>query len=89
METAHDFNVQGLERVAGRLNKVNAGVNPVVDNIHPVDFIFSLQVGIKPLFNVFHNGSPRIVVVDKIAKPGGIHNRQAQANPIFFDISTD
>ena len=47
MESPHEFDVEGFERVAGRLNKVDTRVNTVIDNIGPVWFILCLEIGIE------------------------------------------
>lgn len=68
MQSAHDLNVERLQRVTRRLNKVNASVNSVVNNIHPVDLVFGIKVGVKTLLDVLDDRPPRIIVVDKVTK---------------------
>jgi hypothetical protein len=62
--------------MASWLNEVHAGVNSVVNNVHTVDLVLSVQVGIKALLNVVHNWSPGLIIVDKISKARGINNSQ-------------
>lgn len=74
MKSAHNFNVQWLQSMASWLDEVYTGVDPVVNNVHSVDLVLGIQVGVKPLLNVIHNWSPRFVIVDEITKARGINN---------------
>lgn len=58
MEPPHELDVEWLERVTGRLNKVDARVNTVVNNIRPVRFVFCLEVGIESRLDTFQNWLP-------------------------------
>lgn len=55
VQSAHNFNVEGLQRVAGGLDEVDTGVDTVVDDVCTVDFVLSLEVGIVSLLNILHN----------------------------------
>jgi hypothetical protein len=72
----HDLNVQGLQRVASGLDEVHNSVDAVVYNVHAVDLVFCLEVGVKSLLDVLDNGVPRLVVVDEIAKAGCVNHGQ-------------
>jgi hypothetical protein len=76
MKSAHNFNVQWLQSMASRLNEVNTGVDPVVNDIHAVDLVLSVQVCIETLFDVIHNWSPRLIIVNEVTKTRGINNGQ-------------
>ena len=41
-----------------RLNEVDASVNPVVDELDPVDPVLLLEVGVEPSFDVVDDGLP-------------------------------
>lgn len=86
METAHDLDVERLERVASGLDEVHTGVNAVVDNVAAVNLVLSLKVGIETLLDVLDNRAPRVVVVDKVTETGGINNAQAEADTVLLDI---
>lgn len=58
VQPLHDLNVKRLKRVAGGLDEENAGMNAVVDNVHPVDFVLGVQIRIKALLDVVHNRPP-------------------------------
>ena len=58
MQSAHHFDIKRLQRVTCRLDKVDTCVNSVINNVHPVDFVLSIKVGIKSLLNVFNDRSP-------------------------------
>ena len=40
------------------LDEVDASVNTIVDNVHPVDLVLGLKIGIKALFDVLDDRSP-------------------------------
>jgi hypothetical protein len=44
--------------VPGRLNKVYACMDAVVNNVHTIHLILCVEIGIKALFNVIDNRSP-------------------------------
>ena len=58
-----------------RLDEVDAGMHTVVDDIHPVDLVFGIQVCIKASLDVVDDWFPGVVIVDKVSKTGGIDNR--------------
>lgn len=89
MQAAHDFNVERFQGVACGLNEVDAGMDSVIHNVHSVHLVLGLEIGIESLFNVLHNGSPRVIVVDKISKAGGINHSQAQTDAIFLNVGAD
>ena len=66
----HHLNVDGLQGVAGGLDEVDNGMDTVVDDVHAVDLVLSIQVCVEPLLNVLDNGIPRLIVVDEVAKTG-------------------
>ena len=70
VQTAHDLDVERLERVASGLDEIDTGVDAVVDNVHAVDLVLSIQVGVEALLNVLDNGVPGLIVVDEVAKAG-------------------
>lgn len=88
MQSAHHFNVQWLQRMTCRLDKVYTCVHSVVHDVHSVDLVLGIQVGIETLLNVLDNGSPRVIIVDKVTKPWGIDNGETETHTIFLDIGT-
>jgi hypothetical protein len=54
----HHLNVDGLQGVAGGLDEVDNGMDTVVDDVHAVDLVLSIQVCVEPLLNVLDNGIP-------------------------------
>jgi hypothetical protein len=75
--------------VAGGLNEVDNSVDTVVNNVHAIDLVFSLEVSIESLLDVLNNGVPGFIVVDEIAKAGCIDNCQPEANAILFNVGAD
>jgi hypothetical protein len=60
VETSHELDVEGLERVARGLNKVDTRVNAVIDDIRAVGFILCFQVCVETAFNAFQNRFPTL-----------------------------
>ena len=67
MEAAHDLNVKRLQSMASGLNEVDTGMDSVINNVHAIDLVLGLEIGIKSLFDVLHNWSPGVVVVDEVS----------------------
>lgn len=89
MQSAHDLDIEWLERMASWLNEVDASVNTVVNDVHTVDLVLRLKISIKSLFNVLNNRSPGVVVVDEITKSGGVNYRQSETDAILLNVCTD
>ena len=77
VQSTHDFDVQRLESVAGGLDEVNACMNTVIHDVHPVDLVLRIEVSVEARFNVLNNRPPRVIVVDKIAEPWRVHNGES------------
>ena len=86
VQPAHDFDVQRLQRMPSRLDEVNTGVYTVVHNICAVDLVLCFQEAIESLLNVLDNWTPRIIVVDKVAKSRSINNRQTKTNALLLNV---
>lgn len=54
--------------MASGLDEENASMDAVIDNVHSVNLVLSIQVGVVTLFDVVYNGSPRLVIVDKVSE---------------------
>lgn len=89
VQLLHDLNIERLERVAGRLDEVNNSVDTVVNNIHAVDLVLSIKVGIKSLLNVLNNRIPRFVVVDEVTESGCINDGQSEADAVLLDVGAN
>ena len=89
MEATHHLNVQWLQGMTSRLDEVDARVNPIIDDVHTVDLVLSVEIGIKTLLDVLYDWLPRIVVVDKITKAGSVNDCESKTYTIFFDIRAD
>lgn len=74
--------------MTGRLYEVNACMDTVVYDVHAIDFVLSVEIGIETLLDVLNDRSPRIIIVDKVAKSWGVYHRQAEANTILLNIGT-
>jgi hypothetical protein len=89
MESAHDLNVKRLERVAGGLDKEDTCMNTVVNNIHAVNLVLSIQVGVESLLDVVDDRAPRLIIVDKISKTWCIDNSEAETNTCLLNVGAD
>jgi hypothetical protein len=89
VQTTHDLDIERLERVTSRLDEVNTGVDAVVNNVHAVDLVLGIQVGVEALLDVFDDWAPRVVVVDKVTETRGVDDSQAQADSVLLDIGTN
>lgn len=89
MQSAHHLDVERLERVAGGLDEVYTCVDAVVDNVHAVDLVFGIEVGVEPLLDVLHDWSPRVIVVHEITKARSINDSQAEADAVLLDVGAD
>lgn len=89
MQSAHDLDVERLKRVPGGLNEVDAGMDAVVDDVHAVNLVLGVEVGVKSLLNVLHDRSPRVVVIDEVTKAGRVHHGQAQADAVLLNVGAD
>lgn len=89
VKAAHDLDVEGLERVAGGLDEEHAGMDAVVNDVHAVNLVLGVEVGIEALLNVLDNRAPRLVVVDKVTEAGSVHNGQAEANASLLDVRAE
>lgn len=77
VEALHNLDIQRLERVTCGLDEEDASMDAVVHNVDTVDLVLGIQVRIETLLDVVGDWSPRLVVVHKVTKTGGIDNSQA------------
>jgi hypothetical protein len=89
VKATHNLDVERLERMASGLDKENASVDSVVNDIHTVDLVLGIEVGIVTLLNVVDNGTPGLVVIDKVTKAGGINNGQAETDTSLLNVGAD
>ena len=89
----HDLHVKRLQSVSCGGNEVEAGVNPLVSNIEPGQSMNSnsiissnsplhpglgLQVAVKLVLNVVHDGVPALAVVHGLTEPGSVNDSQRE-----------
>ena len=89
VQAAHDLDIERLQRVAGRLNEVHAGMHAVVDDVHAVDLVLRVEVGVETLLDVLDNRSPGVVVVDEVTEAGSVNDGQAEAHAVLLDVCGD
>lgn len=89
VQAPHDLNVQRLQRVASGLNEEDASVDTVVNNVHAIDLVLSVEVCIIATLYVVNNGTPGLIVVDKVPESRGVNHGQAETNTSFLDVGAD
>jgi len=88
--------------VTRRLNKIQAGVDAVVNDFLTVDLVFVVQILVKSGLNVLNNWSPTrdvsegkrrgeanrlpLIIVHEITETRGINNGQTEANTILLNV---
>lgn len=86
MESLHNLNIEGFKGVTSWLDEVNTGMHSVVNNVHPVDLVLSVKVGIESGVDIVNNWPPGLIVVHEVSKTRGINNGQTEANAVLLDI---
>lgn len=76
-QTLHDFDVEGLERVAGGADEVQAGVHTEIDLVLAAGLLLLKHVGLMLVVEELDDGHPRVAVVDIVAKAGRVDDGQA------------
>ena len=89
MKSAHDLYIQRLERMAGWLHEVDTGMHAIVNNVHSVDLVLGVKIGIKSLLNVLDDWAPRVIVVHEVTKAMRINNGQTEADAVLLNIGAD
>ena len=75
--------------MTSRLNEVHTGVDAVVDDVHAVDLVLSVEVGIEALLDVLDNGAPGLVVIDEVTEAGCVDDVQSQTDAVLLDVCAD
>lgn len=89
VQAAHHLNVQRLEGVASRLDKVDTCMHTVVHNVHPVDLVLGIKVCVEARLNVLNDWAPGVVIVYKVSEAGSVDHGQSQTHSALLDIGTD
>lgn len=89
MKASHNLNVQGLQRVAGRLNEEDTSMDTVVNDVHAIDLVLSIEVSIISTLDIVNNRAPRLVIVNEVTESRGVDDSQAKADTRLLDIGTN
>jgi hypothetical protein len=76
-ELLHDFNVQGLEAVAGRTDEVQASVHTEIDLLGSARLLLLKHVALMLVVEELDDRLPRVAVVHVVAETGGVNDREA------------
>lgn len=85
-QSLHDFNVKGLESVASGTDKVQASVNTKVDLVLAARLLLLKHVGLMLVVEELDDGHPGVAVVDIVAEPGGVNNRELDLERLFLEL---
>ena len=89
MKSAHNLDIKWLEGVASWLEEVDASVDAVVNDVHAVDLVLGIEVGVEALLDVIDDWSPGLVVVDEVSESRGINNSQAKTDAVLLNIRAE
>ncbi|KAI6755223.1 hypothetical protein HG531_004329 [Fusarium graminearum] len=73
-EALHDLNIERLEGVAGRADKVQAGMDTEINLVLTAGLLLLEHVRLVLVVEELDDGHPRVAVVDIVAESGGIDN---------------
>lgn len=89
VQSAHEFDVNVLQGVAGGLDKVDAGMDSVVRDFLAVELVLLREVRVEAGLDVIEDRLPAFIVVDKVAETGGVDDGEAESDAIFLNVGTD
>lgn len=72
--------------MTGGLDKVEAGMDTVVDELGPVHPVLLLEVGVKARLDVVDNRLPAIIVVDKVTEARRVNDSEAESHATLLDV---
>lgn len=61
-------------------------MDTVVNNVHAVDLVLGIEIGIESLLDVVNNWSPGLVVVDEVSEARCVDNSQTKTDAVLLDI---
>ena len=63
--------------MASRLDEVDAGMHTVIHDVHAIDLVFGIEVCVESLFNVLHDRTPRIFVIDEVSETRSVDHGES------------
>ena len=85
-KTFHEFNIESLERMTRRGDKVETSVDTAVNDTLAMNLIFLFEIEIKSRIDILQNWFPRVFIVDGIAESGCVDDRELEVDTIFFQV---
>lgn len=73
----HNFNIEGLQGMAGRSDEVKTGVDAEVDLVRTTGLLLLQHVGFMLVVEEFDDWHPGVAVVHVVTETGCIDNGQA------------
>lgn len=71
------------------LNEKYTSMNSVVDNVHAIDLVLGIEVCIISTLDIVNNGTPGLIIVDKVTKSRGVNHSQAETDTSLLDVGAD
>lgn len=85
-EALHDLNIERLEGVAGRADKVQAGMDTEINLVLTAGLLLLEHVRLVLVVEELDDGHPRVAVVDIVAESGGIDNGQSDLEELLLKL---
>jgi hypothetical protein len=76
-QALHDLDIEGLERVTGGADEVQAGVHTEVDLVLATRLLLLEHIRLMLIVEELDDGHPRVTVVDIVAEARGVDDGQA------------
>lgn len=64
-------------------------MDTVVNDVHAVDLVLSIEVSIISTLDIVNNRAPRLVIVNEVTESRGVNDSQAKADTRLLDIGTN
>lgn len=75
--------------MTSRLDEVDARMDAVVDDVHTIDLVLGLEVGVKALLDVVDDRTPRLVVVHEVSESRGVDHGETQTDTVLLELGRD
>lgn len=75
--------------MTSRPDKVQAGMDTLVDLFSTVGLLLLAHVALMLVINKVNDGHPRVLVVDIVAKAGGVDDSELDLEVLFFQLGLD
>ena len=85
-QALHNLNVQGLQGVAGRTDKVQAAVDAHVAQLLTLGLLILTHVRLVLVVNKVDDGHPAVTVVGIVSESGRVNHRQLDSKLLLLEF---